>query len=181
MTNDEKPSHWTPIFSSELSRADKKTLAVSATSLSELPPGTDFLDDRINHQIYINACEKKYLEGDKSQLIHIFQYSVRNNHNVPSWAMYEIAKNFESWEQFDHKSLDQAFGIERKNFRLKAHRKKEALSHDVYDEVEDAKKNGTPVDGELFELIGKKFNISGSTVRDYYYDVRSILFNAGTD
>ena len=181
MPDYEKPVQWSPASTSELSDEEKKALEISATSLPELPPSTDFLDNRINHQIYINYCEKKYHDGDKSQLMHIFQHSVHNNQSVPSWVMQEIADNFASWEHFDHKTLDQAFDVERINFRIRAYRKKEQLSHDVYDAVEDAKKDNIPVDEQLFNMIGKKFNISGSTVRDYYYEIRTILFDSDAD
>ena len=70
--------------------------------------------------------------------------------------------------RYDVKTLDQAFGIERKGERISDRKLRESLKAPVALEVSRLQEK-LPIDEALFELVGKKFKIPMGTARDIYY------------
>ena len=68
------------------------------------------------------------------------------------------------------KTLDQAFGIERKGEPISDRKLRESLKAPVALEVSRLhRQEKLPIDEALFELVGKTFKIPMGTARDIYY------------
>jgi len=173
--DDDRVAVWIPMTSSKLPSQLNEAINLTAIDVTELPAGIDFLSDDVGNQLYINYSKNEFDSGKNSELIHLFSHLVKSNIPLPSWLVEELASRFQKWSDCEYKTMDEALGIVRKNFRQHASMKKNTLLDIVYDKIEDEKANGAAIDPILFSKVGKRFNISASTARDYYYEIKNIL------
>lgn len=113
--------------------------------------------------------------------------------NPPEWALDEISKAWELYKTGRDKKMlrgdrnpadlntvltfDEALDLKSRTGRTAAAKqKKEHLMHCVYKELKRLHGEGYPLDDQTKAMVGKKFGISGSTVRDYYQEAVELGF-----
>ncbi len=116
-----------------------------------------------------------YEDGNQSALIsalHLFCHLERSS--MPKWLAEGISDALCKWSGLEVKTLDEAFNaVRRKGFNLNARRKRHDLGGKVYLVVTKmSREGGLPIDDELFELVGGKYNISKTLAKNYYYEIK---------
>jgi hypothetical protein len=110
--------------------------------------------------------ERRYRAGDKNALLATITLCVFFGILVPYWArnaLFDIVDN-------PPKSWDDAFGAPLpKGKSSSAARRHREVEFDIVLDVETA---GAPIDEDLFERVGKKYNVSGGTAKRIYYGVK---------
>ncbi|WP_338689609.1 hypothetical protein V5279_26825 [Bradyrhizobium sp. 26S5] len=73
--------------------------------------------------------------------------------------------------RYEVKTLDQAFGVERKRERISTRKLHLSLQPRVaWEVIRLHRQENLPIDEALFERIGKQFKISMGTARSVYYN-----------
>jgi hypothetical protein len=95
---------------------------------------------------------------------------------MSEWLADEVAAAAGRWIEYDARTLNEAFGIDRpKGFSLPAARKKFVLLRRVFRRVIEAQANATPIDDGLFEQIGEDIGIGKTTVKEYWREAARLL------
>jgi hypothetical protein len=119
----------------------------------------------------IEDCRKRFEAGDATFLLHAIDYCARSGSAMPLWLGEAVCARFDSWFRYEIKSLDQAFGVERKGERISNRNSRERLKPHVAWEVSRLhREEHLPVDEALFERVGNTFKISMGTARAIYYN-----------
>lgn len=116
----------------------------------------------------IEECRKRIEAGEAKALLEALDYCARSGSSMPLWLAEAFCSCYGKWLRYDVKTLDQAFGIERKGERISDRKLRESLKAPVALEVSRLQEK-LPIDEALFELVGKKFKIPMGTARDIYY------------
>ena len=128
------------------------------------------------HRNVLEGLMNEFYSGKRIQLFHAIFYCGRYGVPLPEWATVEVEQAFHSYNRAEKETLGEAFGIERKKrskFPAEQDRAKKAWR--VYQEVVRRNEGGQGLGPELYELVGRGFNISGRTARRYHEDVRKTL------
>lgn len=125
----------------------------------------------------INDCQVKYSAGDKLMLFVAILRCAQYKLPLPDWIRWELEAGMHKFIRAEAYEFGEAFGISReKYFRKDAEQKKSQLAFKVFRMVRDLhEKEGRGIHQALFDYVGKEFGISGSTARDYYYEVQNEL------
>jgi hypothetical protein len=95
-----------------------------------------------------------------------------NDLPIPAWLTLAYLQAFRDIYQYRAKSWDDVFGKPHpKGTHLDAKRQEWEKSILVYHRVKEILRNepGTPIDGYLFERVGREFGIGGKTLTEKYY------------
>ena len=118
----------------------------------------------------IEDCRKRFEAGDPKSLIEAIDFCARSGTAMPSWLGEAACARFDRWFRYEAKSLDQAFGVERKGERISNRKLRERLKPRVAWEVSRLhREEELPIDEALFERVGKMLDVPMGTVRDIYY------------
>ena len=124
----------------------------------------------------LNEFKLKVDSGNNLAIISAFRYCIMNDLDIPDWlgdAFMVVTNKFFSLEC---KGLDEAFGTEwPKGMHINTARKKRKYKLAVYNFITNQHDKGKPIDVNMFECAGTKFNLSASTARDYYYEAKAML------
>jgi hypothetical protein len=108
-------------------------------------------------------AEQDFLAGDKSALLGTVATCLQLGIPVPDWARNAL------WEVYNNrpKSWDQAFGppIPKGKSATATYRDRSLQSKIVLDIGHSER----PIDQELFDEIGKRYNVSGAMAKRLYY------------
>ena len=119
----------------------------------------------------IEDCRKRFEAGDPKSLIEAIDFCARSGSAMPMWLGEAVCARFDRWFRYEAKSLDQAFGVERKRARISNRKLRLSLQPRVaWEVIRLHREKKLPIDEALFELVGEKFNISMGTARAIYYD-----------
>jgi hypothetical protein len=94
---------------------------------------------------------------------------------VPKWADEMLWKTISAYERHEVATLDEAFKVKRpRHYRQEKEREALEKSHKIYFDClklqDEGVKIGDSRKGEgLFEIVGKRYNMSAGKVREYYY------------
>ena len=89
---------------------------------------------------------------------------------MPIWLSNAYSSSYVAWLKYQVKTLDQAFGVQRKGQRIPGRRERELLKPRVVIEVDKLhRQQGLPIDEALFELVGEALQIKPGMARDIYY------------
>ncbi len=123
------------------------------------------------HKIVLDAYQVDFENGNSYTILKAIKYCGNEQIIMPEWlvdAFYKITNKFNN---FEVKTLDEAFGFEwPKGMHLNKMKKKRNQQFKVYFKVCDYIKSGNPIDDNLFDKVGDEFHIGKSLVKDYYYD-----------
>jgi hypothetical protein len=123
----------------------------------------------------LDAIMLRYYLGNKLELFHAIIRCGKYGIAPPEWITYEVEKAFRRYTSAEVRTLDKAFDINRHGVHLPAEQDRVKKAWRVYQEIERRHGGGEGLGPELYELVGRGFNISGSTARRYYEDVRRTL------
>ena len=121
--------------------------------------------------VAIKECRKRFEAGEVKALLDALDYCARSGSSMPVWLAEAFCACYGKWLRYDVKTLDQAFGVERKGERISDRKFRESLKAPVALEVSRLhRQEKRPIDEALFELVGEKFKIPTGTARDIYYN-----------
>lgn len=96
-------------------------------------------------------------------------FCIQNGILIPDWAGWAFHKHWYRWIRYEVRTLDEAFNCQwPKGKHLDAARRKRELSLFVHERIKELNRQGQPIDQDLFEQVGKEFEISRERVREYY-------------
>ena len=117
----------------------------------------------------IEDCRHRFEAGDKTALLDAVDLCARSGLALPVWLAEAYCAGYTAWATYKVRSLDQAFGVERKGRRIPDLQEREALKASVVIEVDKLRQEKVPTDETLFALVGEKLNIPAGQARDIYY------------
>jgi hypothetical protein len=118
----------------------------------------------------IENCRKRFEDGEAAALFEAIDYCARSGTAMPVWLAEAFCSRYIAWLKYQVKTLDQAFGVERKGERIPERRERESLKLRVVIEVDKLhRQQGLPIDEALFELVGEALEIKPGMARDIYY------------
>jgi hypothetical protein len=114
---------------------------------------------------------KRYDDGDRSALLDaIYMLGVF----FPAWVREGFVEALAQYQQYNVKTLDEAFGVKRlKGQHLKAARKRELLRPQIIFEVYCRHAKGAPLDQGTFEAVGRDLGISGGEATKIFSEPKS--------
>ena len=123
-----------------------------------------------NIDVITNLERDYYLGGDKQALMRCLNICLKWNFEVPEWCRKDIMDGIEGVLDYRFKDWNEAFGpAHPKGTHIEKEKEWCEKSGSVYDEVEARRRNGDPVDGNLFESIGKSLGVGGKTKTEQMY------------
>ena len=127
--------------------------------------------------LHLERLKDRYEESGSGYFIfRALIFCARWDILMPDWAGRALRKHFGRWTAYEVRTLDEAFNFRyRKGKHLRAARLKRELSPPVYERIMELKRQGQPIDQNLFRQVGKEFQISRERVRVYYRRVRNNL------
>lgn len=151
--------------------AKKKALPRKVTATPPERDLTAILDDTLEQIM------RDYYQGNRIQLFHAIIHCARYGIVLPPYIRHEVEEAFRRYTSGDAWSLEDAFDIHRPvRMHKEAERDRVTKAYRVYLEVERRRNNGDGLGPELYEHVGRSFNVSGSTARRYHKEVRRTLF-----
>jgi hypothetical protein len=124
----------------------------------------------------IEDCRKRFEAGETTALLDALDYCARSGTAMPLWLAEAYCSRYIPWLTYKVKTLDQAFGVERKGERIPERRERILLEPRVAMEVDKLhRQKKLPIDEALFERVGKILNIRPGMARDIYYKDNTLL------
>ncbi len=97
---------------------------------------------------------------------------------IPSWCERAYISAYRNIRQYKAKSWDDVFGKPHpKGTHIATKRQEREMTWRVYSEIQKIKRESpsTPIDGFLFDHIGRKLGIGGKTLTEaYYYEIKKL-------
>lgn len=119
----------------------------------------------------IEDCRKRFEAGDPKAFFWAVDYCLRTRTATPLWLAQAWCEGFDKWVRYEAKTLDQAFGVERKGERVSDRKRRLRLQPRVaWEVIRLHQEENLPIDEALFERVGKALKISAGTARDIYYN-----------
>lgn len=119
--------------------------------------------------------------GDKVALLETISLCALRDLSIPKWCAIAYLKAYRKVIHYKVGSWDDAFGKPNpKGTHLGAKRQKREYMFAVYDRIKQIREidPSVPIDGHLFETVGKEFGIGGKTLTEqYYYDAKKKFEN----
>lgn len=122
--------------------------------------------------IQLEKLIDRYDQGESEALIYIIEHCLRFKIEIPDQFCDAFNQCIAKWKSAEAISLDQAFNVERKQFRKDAQRRKLSLLPFVYDAVMELHRDGHSIDEYLFEQVGNQFSIGKTTASKYFYEAK---------
>lgn len=114
--------------------------------------------------------QKRFTEGDNIALIDVLRATIQLNMPLPEWAKGEILGALNGWRFADYVSLDEAFGVQREQFRQVKEQRTAQTMPKTYCEIEDLRKGGLSLEAACSELARRR----SPDNPDYEEDARTI-------
>lgn len=113
-----------------------------------------------------------YQTGKRSAITEALYVCTLNSLPIPRWCEMAFLSAYRQVRHFRAKSWDDVFGRpHKKGTHLETKRQEREKSLSVYHRIKGIKKAdpSIPIDGFLFEKVGKEFGIGGKTLTEEYY------------
>jgi hypothetical protein len=121
----------------------------------------------------VEQLRRRYEAGESGALLEAIDFCARAGMAMPLWLVDAFCARFADWRMFRVKSLDAAFGVERKGVRIPDRESREWLKPRVVLSAlrlrHQRQGKPLPYDMALFELVGAELEIEGTAARDLYY------------
>lgn len=113
-----------------------------------------------------------YRKGNKAAVIEALYVCSLNSLPIPRWCEMAYLSAYRKIKHYKAKSWDDVFGRPHpKGTHLETKKQEREFAFKVYNRIEQIKRDdpSTPIDGYLFERIGREFGIGGKTLTEGYY------------
>lgn len=173
-----------PVDEKELIRRPETLRMLERQGYSLLDRIDSRLGDRLTTpdicSLYLDKLKYFYEKSGRGYfLFRALMFCAHRHILIPDWANHALHKHFGRWTTCEVKTLDEAFNFRyRKGQHLRAARLKRELSPPVYRRIMELKRQGQPIDQNLFRQVGKEFQISRERVRRYYSSAKKDLFRS---
>ena len=125
-------------------------------------------------ELAIEECRKRFEAGEPKALLEAIDFCARSGSAMPLWLAEAFCARYEAWSRYDAKTLDQAFGVERKGERIPNRKFRESMKPRVaYEVCRLHRQEKLPIDEALFERVGQILEIPMGMARDIYYNDNS--------
>lgn len=116
-------------------------------------------------------CRERFRAGEKFALMQALRICANHDLPMPEWLSIAYISAFDKILNHKSKSWDEVLGPAiPKGKHLASLRKERQFGLSVALEVRCRhKQQGLNIDPEMFEAVGKKFNIGKTLASDYYY------------
>jgi len=132
----------------------------------------------------LKQLEEMFNRGNGGALMRAICECARCDLPLPDWAANAYLRAYYKVVGCEEKSWDAVFGKPyRKGINLNALKKKRELKFEVFNTIIGVVKRdpGTAIDSQLFEEVGKKFNIGKTLAEEYYREACEILEFSAVD
>ena len=151
-----------------IEQANEAHRAYLATGGDRSSPAGPLLQWKALQQI--EFWQLAYEAGDTFAVLHAVAECAKHELVMPRWVIRGFLAPYRKVIHLDVGSLDEAFGtFLPKGAHLSAYRQAWEKGLPAFLEVKRQSAAGKAIDSGLFESIGKDMGLSGSKVRDYYY------------
>lgn len=127
----------------------------------------------------LKSYYQEYLKGTKSAILEALNICASQSWPIPIWCAIAFSEALNEVEEYEVKSWDDVFGRPHPSgMHLGAKKQEWGYSLKVFSRIEQIKKKepATPIDGALFERVGREFGIGGKTLtEEYYYKWKRVL------
>jgi len=126
------------------------------------------------HHDLAERC-KLFESGDVFQLMHAIRICANHDMPLPEWVSRAYISAYDRVVSAQAKTWGDVFGQPYpKGIHLNAVKKRRNLIPAVWVAVRSIldMEPGTPIDGMLFERVGKKLNIGKSQAAEFYYEAK---------
>lgn len=113
-----------------------------------------------------------YQKGNKAAVVEALYVCSLNSLPIPRWCEMAYLSAYRKVRQYKAKSWDDVFGRPHpKGIHLETMRQEREFALRIYHRIKEIKRDDplTPIDGYLFESIGREFGIGGKTKTEGYY------------
>ena len=118
--------------------------------------------------------EQLYEAGLRHAPLVALEDAIRLGMPVPTWAGEALIRGIARWSRGVDRTLDEAMGVQRpKNWDQVAAQNRFAKLWLVVGRVEEFRKHRA-VDDSLFEEVGEQYDLSGATVKRWYYQYKHL-------
>lgn len=126
----------------------------------------------------LKELHELYRTKNSAAIIEALFVCSLNSLPIPRWCEMAFLASYRKVRHYKAKSWDDVFGPPHpKGTHLKTKRQEREFGWKVYHRIQQVKKDdpSIPIDGWLFEKIGKEFGIGGKTLtEEYYYKWKNI-------
>lgn len=156
----------------------KEAWAASETALMVSPersfsdPTLPFFQWVSLHQL--DQLQARYEQGEKFALMLAIRKCANHDLIMPPWVATGYIAAFDTILNYRSKDWNEVFGSPiPKGAHLNALRKQRKLEYAVHNEIVRIRNSelNRAIDAELFESVGKQFNIGKTLAEEYYYGV----------
>lgn len=136
------------------------------------PPQARLPIDRWTAAQGLKKWHERYKDGDRGAILESLYLCTLNDLPIPSWVTLAYLKAFRDVYHYRAKSWDDVFGQPHaKGTHLEAKKEEWEKSLRVYQRIKKIKQKNpdTPIDGHLFETVGKEFGTGGKTKTEQWY------------
>jgi hypothetical protein len=123
----------------------------------------------------LEALKDKFNSGENSALLDAIFICARGIIPLPDWVADNYVERYKKILKFEVRTLDDAFGSPLdKGANLNALNKKKNIALNIWSSVLIAAESGTAIDDELFEEVGKKYNVGKTLAKEYYGELKAL-------
>jgi hypothetical protein len=127
----------------------------------------------------VKRRRQQFEAGKEWALIDAVDLCARSGMAMPAWLANAFKERYMNWYLYKVKTLDKAFGVERKGVKVKRRALREVLRPRIALLVLElhAGGQGMPIDEQIFAEVAAKLKIKGvggSTVRNIYYESQTM-------
>jgi len=124
--------------------------------------------------IELREIYEAYQGGDGAAILEALHICSLNSLPIPQWCEYAFLKAYRNVRFFktEKNSWNEVFGRPHpKGTHLQTKRQERERGPKVYRRIEEILRDepGTPIDGALFERVGRELAIGGKTLTEEYY------------
>jgi len=129
----------------------------------------------------LKGLYEQYKSGKKKVILDVFYICSLHDLAIPKWCSDGLVEAVRKVHHYSAASWDDAFGRPYpKGTHLAAKRQKWEKAPEVYYRIQEIRKHdpSIPIDGYLFETVGKELGIGGKTLtEEYYYLMKNSIYN----
>jgi hypothetical protein len=125
----------------------------------------------------LDAHRRRFEDGNAEALLDAIGFCGERRMVQPDWVVKAFQERWKKWRGFEVRTLDEAFRVSRpKGRKLTWLRTVRRFAYEVLLDIADAKAHGRPVNVALYEEIGERYGLSGTTVDKLYREARKTAF-----
>lgn len=129
-----------------------------------------------SHDEYMAHYQGHFQRGDHAALLSAVSYCLFTGHPAPEWVRVAWIERLDKWRTLEVRTLDEAFQVRhQKNKKLSKEKKFLEIAGAIFERICQAYEIHQAIDDDTFEAIGREFNISAGTVKNYYREYKELM------